>query len=151
MIVYRFAKEKFSSDISGEGAKIWGGRWNSPGLAVLYSSCSISLSLLELLIYQASYEEIMINRLMRIEVPDSLIQTLSVDSLKGKWQNDIDYSRFIGNEFLQACKSLLLKVPSAIIPDEYNILINPRHSAFGKVSLISSSVFEFDTRLFKNQ
>lgn len=149
MTVYRFTKEIYSHDISGEGAKKWGGRWNSPGLAVVYTSCSISLSLLELLIYQSSYEEIVINQLMRIEVPDTFTQTLSVDSLKLNWQHDIDYCRFIGNEFLQNNTSLMLKVPSAVIPDEYNILINPGHTAFGKCTLLSSGIFEFDTRLFK--
>lgn len=149
MTVYRFTKEIYSHDISGEGAKKWGGRWNSPGLAVIYTSYSISLSLLELLIYQASYEEIVINHMMRIEVPDTFTQTLSPDSLKLNWQHDIDYCRFIGNEFLQNNKSLILKVPSAVIPDEYNVLINPAHPAFGKCTLLSSGIFEFDTRLFK--
>lgn len=149
MIVYRFTKEIYSHDISGEGAKRWGGRWNSPGLSVVYTSYSISLSLLELLIYQSSYEEIVVNRLMSIEVPDSAFQSLAANSLKPNWQNDIDYCRFIGNEFLQNKKSLLLKVPSAIIPDEYNIMINPAHPAFVKCTLASSRLFEFDTRLFK--
>lgn len=149
MTVYRFTTEIYSHDISGEGAKKWGGRWNSPGLAVVYTSCSISLSLLELLIYQTSYEEIVINNLMRIDVPDTFTQIVSANSLKSNWQHDIDYCRFIGNEFLQNNKSLMLKVPSAIIPEEYNILINPGHAAFGKCRIISSGIFEFDTRLFK--
>ena len=149
MTVYRFTKEIYSHELSGEGAKRWGGRWNSPGLAVVYTSCSISLSLLELLIHQVSYEEILVNNLMRIDIPDVFVQTISTNSLKLNWQYDIDYCRFIGNEFLQNNKSLLLKVPSAVIPEEYNILINPRHVAFGKCSILSSGVFEFDTRLFK--
>ena len=149
MIVYRFTKEIYSHDISGEGAKKWGGRWNSPGIPVIYTSYSISLSLLELLIYQSSYEEIVVNRLMHIEVPDRAFQSISADSLKLNWQNDIDYCRFIGNEFLQTKKSPMLKVPSAIIPDECNILINPVHAVFGKCALNSSGIFEFDTRLFK--
>jgi RES domain-containing protein len=149
MTVYRFTKEIYSHEISGEGAKQWGGRWNSPGLAVVYTSCSISLSLLELLIYQSSYEEILINQLMRIEIPDTTTQTLSPGSLKLNWQHDIDYCRFIGNEFLQNNKSLVLKVPSAVIPEEYNILINPAHHTFKKCTLLSSGIFEFDTRLFK--
>lgn len=149
MIVYRFTKEIYSHEISGEGAKQWGGRWNSPGLAVVYTGCSISLSLLELLVYQATYEEILVNHLMKIEVPDIFIQTVSAKSLKHGWQHDIDYCRFIGNEFLQNNRSLLLKVPSAVIPEEYNILINPRHAAFEKCTLLSARLFEFDTRLFK--
>jgi RES domain-containing protein len=149
MTVYRFTKEVYSHNISGKGAKQWGGRWNSPGLAVVYTSCSISLSLLELFVYQSSYEEILVNSLMKINVPDIFVQAISANSLKRNWQHDIDYCRFIGNEFLQNNKSLMLKVPSAIIPEEYNILINPRHTAFKECSLISSGIFEFDSRLFK--
>ena len=149
MIVYRFTKQVFSHDISGEGSKKWGGRWNSPGLAVVYTSGVISLSLLELLIYQSSYEEIVINHLMRIKVPENVYQSLSTSSLKAGWQHDIEYCRFIGNEFLQNKNALMLKVPSAIIPEEHNFLINPLHPGFGKCSLVSSELFEFDTRLFK--
>ncbi len=149
MIVYRFARDIYSHDISGEGSKKWGGRWNSPGLPALYSSCTISLSLLELLVYHTSYEEIKVNRLMQIKVPDSSIHSISAASLKTKWQNDIDYCRFMGNEFLLNKKFLLLKMPSAIIPDEFNMMLNPLHSAFNKVSIISSKIFDFDGRLFK--
>lgn len=149
MTVYRFTRENYSHDISGEGAKQWGGRWNSPGLAVVYTSCSISLSLLELFVYQASYEEIRVNNLMKIEVPDIFIQTIAANSLKKNWQHDIDYCRFIGNEFLQNNKSLMLKVPSAVVPEEFNILINPRHAAFKECSLLASDFFPFDARLFK--
>lgn len=149
MILYRFARDIYSHDISGAGSKKWGGRWNSPGIPVVYASCTISLSLLELLVYHSSYEEIRVNRLMQIKVPDQSLHSLSASSLKVKWQNDIDYCRFIGNEFLLNKKFLLLKVPSAIIPDEYNVMINPAHSAFNKVSIISAKIFDFDGRLFK--
>jgi RES domain-containing protein len=149
MIVYRFTKQVFSHDISGEGAKKWGGRWNSSGLAVVYTSSTISLSLLELLIYQSSYEEIVINRLMKIKVPENFTPSLAINSLKAGWQHDIEYCRFIGNEFLQNKNALMLKVPSAVIPEEYNFLINPLHPDFKKCALVSSTLFEFDTRLFK--
>ncbi|MGB3154371.1 MAG: RES domain-containing protein, partial [Chitinophagaceae bacterium] len=66
MTLYRFAKQIYSNDISGTGAKKLGGRWNSPGLPVVYTSCTISLSLLELLVYHSAYEEIRVNILMRI-------------------------------------------------------------------------------------
>ena len=149
MILYRFAKDIYSHDISGAGSKKWGGRWNSPGLPVVYASFTISLSLLELLVYHSSYEEIKVNRLMQIKVPDSSIHPLSASSLKANWQSDIDYCRFIGNEFLLNKKFLILKVPSAIIPDEFNVMINPSHPVFNKVSIVSAKIFGFDGRLFK--
>jgi RES domain-containing protein len=149
MILYRFARQIYSNDISGNGAKKLGGRWNSPGFPVVYTSTAISLSLLELFVYHTTYEEILVNVLMRIETPDISIQSLSSHSLKENWEKDIDYSRFIGNEFLKSKKSLLLKVPSAIIPEEHNMIINPVHPDFKKVKIIKAASFQFDSRLFK--
>ena len=149
MILYRFSRSEYANDISGEGARLKGGRWNSKGFPVIYTSSAISLALLELLIHSVSFEEIQSNVLMQIEAPDIPIKVLAKTSLKQTWQKDIDYSRFIGNEFLKNKVSLLLKVPSAIIPDEYNILINPQHPGFKKVTLVSAKIFEFDMRLFK--
>jgi len=149
MTVYRFVRPIYRNDISGDGARKKGGRWNSPGFPVVYTSTSISLSLLELLIYNSSYEVIRVNMLMQITVPENLMKSLSVNALKQTWQKDIDYSRFIGNEFLKNKKSLLLKVPSAIIPEESNVLINPAHPDFKRVKIIKASLFQYDTRLFK--
>ena len=149
MILYRFTLEKYSKDISGEGARRYGGRWNSKGNAVLYCSCTISLSLLELLIHKASYDEIKTNILLTIKVPDITVKMLSDSSLKQNWQSDIDYCRFIGDSWLGSGESLLLKLPSAVIHQEYNILINPAHPDFKKVAVASALFFEFDARLFK--
>ena len=149
MTVYRFVRPIYRNDISGDGARKKVGRWNSPGFPVVYTSTAISLSLLELLIYNSSYEVIRVNMLMQITVPENLMKSLSVNALKQTWQKDIDYSRFIGNEFLKNKKSLLLKVPSAIIPEESNVLINPAHPDFKRVKIIKASLFQYDTRLFK--
>jgi len=149
MTVYRFVRPIYRNDISGDGARKKGGRWNSPGFPVVYTSTSISLSLLELLIYNSSYEVIRVNMLMQITVPENLMKSLSVNALKQTWQKDIDYSRFIGNEFLKNKKSLLLKVPSAIIPEESNVLINPAHPDFKRVKIIKAALFQYYTRLFK--
>ena len=149
MILYRFTLEKYSKDISGEGARRYGGRWNSKGNAVLYCSCAISLSLLELLIHKASYDEIKTNILLTIKTPDITVKTLSDTGLKQNWQSDIDYCRFIGDSWLNSGESLLLKLPSAIIHQEYNILINPAHPDFKTVDIVSTLFFEFDARLFK--
>ena len=149
MMLFRFCKGQYSTDISGEGAKLKGGRWNSAGLPVVYTSTTISLSLLELLIYNATYEELQNNYLMKIEVPGITEDKLTPINLKKQWQKDIGYSRFIGDSFLSTRKNILLRVPSAIIPDEYNILINPLHPDFKKIKITNSSPFEFDSRLFK--
>ncbi len=149
MMLFRFCKEQYYNDISGEGAKLRGGRWNSVGLPVVYTSTTISLSLLELLIYNASYDELQNNYLMKIEIPGIPEDSITSINVKKQWQKDIGYSRFIGDSFLSTRKNIVLKVPSAIIPEEYNIIINPLHPDFKKIKIIGSSPFEFDSRLFK--
>ena len=149
MILFRFSPEQFSGDITGEGAKQRGGRWNSVGQPAVYTSTTISLSLLELLIYNATYEEMRNNYLMKIEVFEHPVTHTFQDGLRQQWWDDTDYTRFIGDSFLMAKKSLLLKVPSAIIPEEHNVLINPLHPDMKKVKIIKASLFQFDSRLFK--
>ena len=149
MTLYRFANKLFGSSLDGEGAKLKGGRWNSKGVPVVYTSTTISLSLLELLIHCASYDEIKSTILVRIQIPDSLNPPPSVLKLKSGWQTDTGYSQFIGTEFLISRSSLLLRVPSAIIPDESNMLINPLHPDMKKVKITSAAPFHFDSRLFK--
>jgi RES domain-containing protein len=150
MIVYRFSHTKYKHDISGTGAKLNGGRWNEPGIAALYSSSTISLGLLEVLVNASTLEELEALALIKLEIPkalDSSIQKLN--SLKKNWYNDFEYTRWIGSEFLRSGENLLLECPSAVINEEMNYLINPSHKEFKKLKLLSSNNFKFDERLFK--
>jgi RES domain-containing protein len=149
MIVYRFSRPHFDA-LSGEGARLFGGRWNTKGKSVVYTSLNISLSLLELLIHSVSYEEIKTNNLAVIELPDDIVSEITLAQLKANWQNDEGYSKYIGDEFLSSQSLLLLKVPSVIIPEEKNILINPKHKDFKKIKIRSAKDFKFDVRLFKS-
>jgi|KBSMisStandDraft_5_1062788.scaffolds.fasta_scaffold830031_2 RES domain-containing protein len=150
MILYRFTNKKFSNDISGEGSRLFGGRWNSKGTPAVYTSLTISLSLLELLIHSTSYEEIETNQLMIIDTNVEDVSDITLKQLKANWQHDEDYCRYIGDNFLQTPSKLLLKAPSVIIPDEHNVIINPRHKDFNKVKIKSVKSFDFDVRLFKS-
>lgn len=149
MIIYRFTHTKYRDDYSGTGAKLFGGRWNEPGIAALYSSSTISLSLLEVLVNATTIKELKSLALIKIEIPaliESAVQNLT--RLKTSWYNDFDYTRFIGTQFLQSGEHLLLECPSAVVNEEMNYLINPSHKDFKKLK-ISSDHFRFDDRLFK--
>ena len=146
---YRFSAKIYSHDISGEGARINGGRWNNRGVPVLYTSLAVSLGLLELLIHSLSYDFIKKNQLTIIELPNKSIKTLQSTDLKKDWVSDDDYSKFIGDEFVKSKSHLALKVPSAIIQHEYNLVINPLHALFSEVKIKKVSLFDFDERLFK--
>lgn len=148
MIIYRLANTKFKDDLQGEGAKLYGGRWNSVGAAMLYATEHISLAVLEILVnkrtselHKASFS------LLEISIPEKEIQALSVNELKNDWMNDIEYTRFIGDHFLQDENVWVLKVPSAVIEEEHNFIINPKHKGFKKLRIAEAKVYRIDQRL----
>ncbi|WP_207496655.1 RES family NAD+ phosphorylase [Aridibaculum aurantiacum] len=150
MVVYRFSNKKYSSDLSGTGAKMYGGRWNHKGLAGLYTSSSISLSLLEVLVHALSLEQLKGMALLKLEVPDNLAESMRVlNGLKPHWDEDVEYTRFIGSEFLQNRSFLMLKCPSAVVQEEWNYLLNPLHADYNKLKVLSVEECKFDSRLFK--
>ncbi len=148
--VYRFAPERFSADLSGTGAKLYGGRWNSIGVPAVYTSFSISLALVELFIHKNTYDEILINHLMEITITDSISTKIDYTKLKQNWQNDESYCQYIGNQFLTAQTAIGISVPSAIIEQENNLVLNPLSKDFNKkVKIKKVKPFVFDGRLFK--
>jgi len=149
MIIYRLAIETYKNDLSGTGSKLFGGRWNSVGLAVLYTTENISLAVLEILV-RTDMQTIPISyHLIKIDVPNAIEpQFITSDKLKKDWKNDIGYTQWMGDEFIKSGNSLLLKVPSAIVDEENNYVINPKHSDFKRVKIIKVSKFQFDKRLF---
>jgi len=149
MILYRFAPEQYAENMDGMGASKFGGRWNSKGFPVIYTSLSNSLSLIELLVHNTSINTIKNNQLIILELPDSIdVSEILKEEMNSNWQSDIKYSQTLGNRFLSSSVALMLKVPSAIIPQEHNILINPRHSQFKEVRIKEIISFGYDLRLF---
>lgn len=147
MIIYRLANGNFANNISGEGAKIYGGRWNPIGLAALYTSENISLCILEILVRATKKTSPETYTLITISVPDNETFSLEIKKLKTGWKHNLEYTREMGEDFLKENKSLCLKVPSAIVPQENNFLINPLHRGFKKVKIVSSELLELDKRL----
>ena len=148
--VYRFAPIQFIDDLSGKGAMLFGGRWNSIGLPAVYTSYTISLALVELFIHKETYLDILANQLMEITIDDTISSTIESKKLKKHWQLDAQYSQLMGNDFLTNNTSLCLQVPSAIIEEENNLVLNPQHINFSKsVRIKKVRPFSFDNRLFK--
>lgn len=148
MIVYRLSKSVYANDLSGKGAELVGGRWNSRGNAILYTSQSIALCVTEIAVHvplgilPKDYD------LIHIEIPDDNI--LEVKRLPKDWQTfpHADSTQKIGDKFLRDKKYLVLKVPSAAVQGEFNFLVNPRHPDFDKVKIKKKEKFSFDERLF---
>jgi len=150
MVVYRFSNRNYGSDISGTGAKLYGGRWNHKGLAGLYTSSTISLALLEVLVNALSIETLDSLSLLKLQVPAKLESSVrELSNLKEDWDYDIEYTRFIGSEFLQNRTYLMLRCPSAVIQEETNYLLNPLHEDYEKLEILSAIEYTFDHRLYK--
>ncbi len=149
--VYRFAPKQFIDDLTGKGAMLFGGRWNSIGLPAVYTSYTISLALVELFIHKETYQDILANQLMEISIDSTISGTINSKKLKKNWQQDASYSQLIGNDFLTNNNNLCLQVPSAIIEQENNVILNPQYIDFSKkVRIKKVRLFSFDNRLFKN-
>jgi RES domain-containing protein len=149
MIVYRICNTAYDNDISGTGAKLFGGRWNSKGIPMLYTSLHISLSVLEMLVNNQFKDFSIPLSLMTISLPDTGMENeLKLKKLKNDWAEDISYTKFIGNEFVKSKSNLYLQVPSAVIQEEHNFLINPIHKDFKKLKIMEVKSFRTDKRLF---
>lgn len=152
MIVYRLAKKKFCLDLSGRGAELVGGRWNSKGVAMLYTSQSRALCLAEIAVNLPIGIVPFDYYLVEIEIPDSSqFSEIDQGKLKADW-NSFPHSsetQNIGDQFISERKSLILKVPSAVVQGDYNYLINPTHTDFKSIKIIKTELFSFDERLFK--
>ncbi len=134
------------------GARIYGGRWNSSGINAVYTAENISLTILEILVHIKSYQRPPDYHLVHISIPDNTKPTIiHAGKLKNNWKDDLTYTQFIGDEFLKSRQSLILKVPSVIVDMENNYILNPAHTDASKIKIISTSLFEFDKRLYLNK
>ena len=136
--------------LDGEGARLAGGRWNSPGVPVVYASSTLSLAALEYLVHVDIGDVPDDLVALEIEVPDdggSL--EIRLDRLPSDWNRVEDHPACVesGDEWAAAADALLLAVPSAIIPEELNLMINPAHPAAERIRIPSSRRFAFDPRL----
>jgi RES domain-containing protein len=149
MRVWRVARQLYSA-LDGEGARRAGGRWNSPGIPVVYASSTLSLAILELLVHT---DPDLIPRDLygfEIQVPGSLAsETLDLGTLPSNWRDIPNHPacRAVGDDWLQRRRQAILGVPSAVVPEELNYLINPAHPDAGSIRVVRSRAFSFDERL----
>jgi len=152
MIVFRLSKSKHSKDLSGKGAEKFGGRWNSKGVALLYTSDSRALCTAEIAVHTPLGNIPFDYEVVLIKIPDNIIiPELEISELPGDWKS-IPHSHStqeIGDKFIDDGKFLAIKVPSAVVQGEFNYLINPDHTDFKSISIEKTETFTFDSRLFK--
>src|SRR6266852_2181410 len=151
MRFWRICRRRYASEAaSGEGARLYGGRWNSRGVRMVYASTSLALAAVETFVNL----EPNLRPADLVSIQGEIPETLEIDSLDPAllprtWYATRDESlRRFGNEWVTAGKTVGLIVPSAAIRGEWNILLNPAHADFLKITLQKPRVFEFDVRMF---
>ncbi|MBU1374991.1 MAG: RES family NAD+ phosphorylase [Alphaproteobacteria bacterium] len=144
MIVHRLTLPAHRA-LDGEGARLYGGRWNSPGRAMIYASASPSLPVLEVMVHLDLDPAYLPDdyHLLGIEVPDDAPME-RLDEAPG----DTDACAMLGDDFLRRGAALSLSVPSVVVPQDRNLLINPRHPAAAGLRIVTDAPFRFDPRLF---
>ncbi len=149
MKVYRLTTKKYATDLSGMGAKLYGGRWNRVGVSMLYTSENLSLCVLENIVHINNPVFLPTFLAITIEIPDSF-KAYSTNDFSDNWrsQDAFENLRRLTDDFVESGEFLAMKVPSAVIDVEFNFLINPQHSLFKEVKIINQQEFSFDQRLF---
>jgi len=135
-------------DLAGAGGLRAGGRWHSPGRAIIYCAEHPASALLEILAHLDVANLAALPdgyQLLEIDVPDAV----EIESLPLKWQSDDASTQAIGDRWLASRSSALLRVPSALVPKVWNYLINPSHPAAALLEITTAVRYPFDTRLFK--
>lgn len=150
MNVYRIAQKAFIQDLSGEGARLYGGRWNYRGVPLLYTAESRSLATLEILVHAQKISSISNLAILTLEIPNKI----KLDDIKELTKLPLNWQKYTSHPELQDFVSnwinsggFILKVPSAIINEESNYLINPLHKNMKELKLIRIEDFILDERL----
>ena len=148
MYVYRIVKSKYAADLSGEGARLFGGRWNDKGTSCLYASESRALALLEYTVNVNIGDIPRALSLTTIEVPDNFHE-VTIPELPGNWRlapARADTTNF-GTTLLRSMIAPVIKVPSVVIPEEFNYLLNPLHPDKDRFRVVGIQDFVNDLRI----
>ena len=149
---WRIVKRKRSrTAFSGEGARQYGGRWNSRGVPMAYTAASQSLAALEMVVHLDSSELLHHYVVFEVGIDESLIEEVDRARLPRNWRAEPPPAkvRELGDAWVKRDTSAVLQVPSATLPAENNFLLNPRHPDFPKLVIGKPSAFQFDPRLAK--
>jgi RES domain-containing protein len=148
MELFRITRSEYQKDLSGMGAYYHGGRWNSPRNAIVYTCSRRSLAMLEILVHLHRPTPPPDYVVVVLYVPDSLKYTQGLEVVPN-WQMEPQWTRETGDNWINEKRSLLLRVPSVVVRNESNYLINPSHPDAEDVKIIDIEPFQFDSRLFR--
>jgi RES domain-containing protein len=149
MMVYRLAPTKFANDLTGAGARLFGGRWNHPGLPCLYASESRALGLLEYSVNTGADFIPPVLSIVTIDTGSVPIEEIPESALPPDWKAipAPSSTKDFGSAILKSLKAAIIKIPSAIISPEHNFLLNPVHPDARKFKILDLTDFHYDIRI----
>lgn len=154
-VIWRLVKKRHaevSDAFDGDGARRYGGRWNLPGTRMVYTAQSLSLAALEQFVHLGPEDNHIQFVSFRVEIPEDLsIYKLEPDKLPADWRMEPppDSTQRIGTQWAESGSSAVLRLPSVIIPTEYNYALNPTHPDFRRIRIEEPKPFSFDPRMWK--
>lgn len=151
--VWRLCRRRYAARaFDGEGARLYGGRWNTPGVAVVYASATVSLAALEAFVHLDGEDAPADLVVIPVEIPDALaVRELTPDELPRNWRATPAPAALqqLGNKWARAIETLVLLVPSAVVPQEQNYILNPAHPDASRLKIGTPEPFSFDPRMWK--
>lgn len=147
---WRIVKTRHAAGaFSGEGARLYGGRWTSRGRRAVYASATVSLATLEIVVQLESAAPLGAYSLFRVTIPEELVTTVTVRELPRDWRTYPAPASLpaLGDAWLNAGRTPALRVPSAIVPNEFNYVLSPEHPLFRRIKLGRRMPCDLDPRL----
>jgi RES domain-containing protein len=153
MRVWRISKAKYAhSAFSGEGAKLFDARWNFAGVPMVHTSSSLALAAIEFFVHLDPNEAPLALVFLMAEIPEDLrVERIEIDTLPADWhRTDNKDLQQLGTDWAKSISSVALIVPSAAVEGEWNVLVNPTHPDFAKITVSAAKPFHYDERMFKH-
>jgi len=152
ILAWRIVSAQYQeSAFTGDGAKTYGGRWNSKGVPVIYTAESLALASIEILVNLPSAK--LLDNYVKIPVhfEESLVQEIPFADLPPDWDSRpvSQSTQIIGDKWVKEQRSTVLRVPSVVVPEEYVYLLNPIHPDFAGIEIGKPAAYHFDSRLVK--
>jgi len=152
MKIWRICRAPYAADaFSGEGARRFGGRWNSRGVPMVYCSASLALAAIELFVHLEPnlQPEDLVSIAAMLPAGEPARTLVPADLPADWWTDDYEPLRALGDTWIRDKSSLAIKVPAAPLHSEWNVLVNPLHPAIKKVAIDPPQPFHFDARMFR--
>ena len=147
--LWRLVRPDFAPGLDGRGAECYGGRWNSPGLPAVYCATHLSLAVLEYFVHlppaMRRRDTLPLLTAVELRLEGGPVETVGESDLDRL--DDPAWCRARGDDWLKRGEALALSVPSAVVPRERNVILNPRHGEFDRVSVVRTERYRFDVRM----